>query len=320
MANNPEVSVVVAAYNHEKYISALLESIFGQTFKNFELVIIDDGSTDATPDIIKEYALRYPDKIRFIHQKNRGFVKTINSAFKMCRGRYIAPVGSDDIWLPSKLQDQIDKFNEDPKVSLVYADINIINENGDVLCRYNRFAKPYWGQITEHLFVSNFVSGIILMYKRELFDRYGYWSPKYKIASDYEFTLRISPYITIGYVNKVLALYRVHENSSSGLNVENTVLEGLDVRKQFLASHPGLIKKSIILRAYSDVFFRLADANISVNNRKKAIRYYIKTCCYNPLFLQAYIGLILSLLGMNYYNLKQILKKSLYVKCFQEKL
>lgn len=309
MMENPEVSVVVAAYNHERYVRALLESILGQTFKNFELVIIDDGSTDATPHIIEEYAKQYPDKIRFTRQKNCGLVRTINSAYKMCRGKYIAPVGSDDIWLPDKLEEQVKKFDEDPILSLVYADIKIIDGEGKILYRLHRFAKPYWGQITERLFALNFISGIILMYKRELFEKYGYWDPRYNIACDGEFTLRVSPYIKVGYVNKVLALYRVHGHNSSTLNFEKTAIEGLDYRKQFLASHPSLIKRSVVLRTYSKLYSRLAEAHFLKNNRKNAIKYYIKACCYNPLFLQGHIGLIFALLGINYYNLKQIVKK-----------
>ncbi|MFH1616603.1 MAG: glycosyltransferase [Planctomycetota bacterium] len=311
MVNGPEVSVVVSAYNHEKYVGALLKSILGQTYKDFELVIIDDGSTDSTPNIIEEFANRYSGKMRFSRQENKGFVKTINSAFKMCRGRYIAPVGSDDIWLPNKLEEQIKKFNEDPSLSLVYADINIVNEDGEVLCRFNRFNKPYWGKITDRLFISNFISAITPVYKRELFEQYGYWDERYNIASDYEFILRVSPHIKVGYVNKVLGLYRTHEHSSSTVNIEKTVIEGLDVRKQFLALRPGLIKRGTILRAYSNVYFRMAEANVSGGNRKKAIKYYIKACCCNPLFLQGHIGLVLTLMGINYYKLKQVIKKKL---------
>lgn len=305
----PKVSVVVAAYNHEKYIRALLESILNQTFKDYELVIIDDGSTDSTADIIEEVAKQYPEKIRFVRQQNRGLVKTINTAFKMCKGKYIAPVGSDDVWLPNKLQEQIEKFNEDPEFSLVYTDINVINEDGKVLYRFNRFVNPYWGRITDRLFVSNFISGIVPMYKKDLFEKYGYWDEKYAIACDYEFSLRVSPYIKVGYISKVLALYRTHKHNSSTLSVEKTVFENLSVLEDFLASHPELIKKTTVLRAYSNLHLRLVKAYIIKKDGGNAVKYCIKTCCYSLLLLQAYVAFIFALPRRSYCNFKRIIKK-----------
>jgi len=297
LSQPPRVSVVVSAYNHEKYIRALLDSILNQTFKNYELIIIDDGSTDSTADVIEEVAKQYPEKIRFIRQQNNGLARTINTAFKMCRGEYIAPVGSDDVWLPNKLQEQIGKFDEDPQLSLVYSDINVISEDGEVLYRYNKFVKPYWGQIAEHLFAGNFISGIVPMYKRELFEKFGYWDERYIIASDYEFSLRISPYIKVGYVNKVLALYRIHKHNSSILSAERVILESLSVIEDFLVSHPGLIKKSVILRTKSILYLRLVKAYIIKKDGKKAIKYGIKSCYCNLLLLWSYISFVFILPG-----------------------
>jgi glycosyltransferase involved in cell wall biosynthesis len=311
LIENPTVSVVVAAYNHEKYVRTLLESILAQTFQDFEVVIIDDGSSDSTGDIIEEYARKYQDKIRFVRQENKGLVDTVNLAFRMSRGKYIAPVGSDDVWLPEKLAKQVQKFDEDPSLSLVYTDLNIIDEKGNVTSRYSRSVKPYWGQITNQFFVSNFISGIVVMYKRELFEKYGYWDPRYKIASDYEFSLRVSPYIKVGYIDEVLALYRVHKNSSS-LGNEATGIEGLEVRKRFVASHPNLVGKNAVRLAYAKSYFRIGEAYSIKNDRKSAIKYYANACCYNPLSLQGYAGLVFTLLGFNYYNFKQVIKRRIF--------
>ncbi|MGD0784522.1 MAG: glycosyltransferase [Sedimentisphaerales bacterium] len=309
MLQAPEVSVVVAAYNHEKYIRTLLESILNQTFKDFELIVIDDGSTDSTADIIEDVAKQYPEKIRFVRQQNRGFARAINTAFKMCKGKYIAPVGSDDIWLPNKLQEQIEKFNEDPEFSLVYADINVMNEDGKILYRFNRFVKPYWGQITDSLLVANFISGIVPMYKKDLFEKYGYWDEKYAIACDYEFSLRVSPYIKVGYISKVLALYRTHKHNSSTLSVEKTIFENLSVLEIFLASHPKLIKKTTVLRAYSNLYLRFTKAYIVKRDWKNTIKNGITTCYYHLLLLQAYTAFIFVLPGRSYCNFKRIIKK-----------
>ena len=311
LIENPVVSVVVAAYNHEKFILPLLESIMAQTYQNFEIVAINDGSKDNTPKLIDEFAKKYPDRIIFTSQQNIGFVKTINRAFKMCRGKYIAPVGSDDIWLPQKLEEQVKKIEDDPVLSIVYCDIEVMDESGRIYSRFHKSVKPYEGQVTNQLFASNFISGIAVMFKIELFDKYGYWDERYNIACDYEFSLRVSPFVKVGYVKKVLALYRVHSTSSS-LGNELTGTETLEIRERFSSSHPSLITKKYRRLGLSNSFFMIAEGYSIKGEMASAANYYLKALTKNPMKWKAFVGLVFTVSGINWYRLKQIIKRKIY--------
>ena len=92
----PEVTIVIPVYNSEKYIGRCIESILNQTFQDFELLIINDGSKDNSKEIIKEYKSKYPDKITFINQENKGVSTTRNEAIKIANGKYIMFIDNDD--------------------------------------------------------------------------------------------------------------------------------------------------------------------------------------------------------------------------------
>ncbi|MBR3383164.1 MAG: glycosyltransferase family 2 protein [Clostridia bacterium] len=135
----PAVSVVMAAYNAEKYIGQAISSVVAQSVKDWELIVIDDCSTDRTPMII-ENAAGKDDRIRFYkNEKNIGAARTRNRAFELCRGRYIALLDSDDLWSPDKLEKQIACAMQ-TGADIVSCSYAMIDEKGDKKC--NDFIVP----------------------------------------------------------------------------------------------------------------------------------------------------------------------------------
>jgi len=127
---SPTLSINLCCYNSEKYLKETLESIFAQTYKDWELVVINDGSTDSTESIIKEYISQgYP--ISYCWQENRGLGYSRNEALKHSRGKYIAFIDHDDIWLPQKLEKQIPLFDRNPKTAIVASNAIQFNEKGN---------------------------------------------------------------------------------------------------------------------------------------------------------------------------------------------
>lgn len=126
--NLPLVSVVMATYNDEKFIEDSILSVLKQDFSNFEFIIINDGSTDKTPNIITKLA-KNDARIVVINQKNQGLIKSLNNGLALAKGKYIARIDGDDQWLPHKLATQVRLMQENPNIVLISGGIELIDQN-----------------------------------------------------------------------------------------------------------------------------------------------------------------------------------------------
>ena len=129
----PQVSVIMPAYNAEKYIGEAIESILNQTYKDFELIIVNDASTDSTGSIIKTYAEKDERIVVLENEQNLNIAGSLNRAISAAKGEFLARMDADDIALPERLEIQSKAMQENPKVAVVGNDINLIDENGSVI-------------------------------------------------------------------------------------------------------------------------------------------------------------------------------------------
>jgi glycosyltransferase involved in cell wall biosynthesis len=213
------VSVVIPAYNAERWIAATLASALAQTYRNLEIVVVDDGSTDKTSAIAEAFAARDP-RVRVIHQTNRGLAAARNTGIAASRGSLIAPLDADDLWHPEKTAKQVAVMREaGPRVGVVYSWYSIIDESDRVIARALR--PHHQGDIYAALVVSNFISSasIPLIRRSCLLELGGYdaslrtrgaqgcedWKLYLAIAERYEFLL----------VPEYLVGYRRHPGSMS---------------------------------------------------------------------------------------------------------
>jgi glycosyltransferase involved in cell wall biosynthesis len=143
MSANPRVSVIMAAYNEERFIAEAVDSVLAQTFTDFELIITDDGSTDATPVLASSYAERDPDRVRVIRaEENRGKPFALNRALAVRRGELIAWLDGDDTMLPEKLARQVAALDANPQAAGCSHDAEIFqSEDGHVIGRFSRVAN-----------------------------------------------------------------------------------------------------------------------------------------------------------------------------------
>jgi glycosyltransferase involved in cell wall biosynthesis len=202
----PRVSVIVPTYNRGQYIAQALESVFAQTFRDYEIIVIDDGSTDNTQEILKNFEGR----IRSLYQENQGISKTRNRAIKESTGEFIAFLDSDDFWEPIKLEEQVKILDSHPDVGIVYARMPIINENGETIGmkpagvsgRNFRELLQVWGDLPTST----------VMTRRVCFEKVGLFEPDLEPMEDIDMWIRIARYFELYEVeNKVLAYYRRHE-------------------------------------------------------------------------------------------------------------
>ena len=132
----PQITVLMPMYNGERYVGAAIESILGQTFDDFELLVMDDGSDDSSPSIVRDYAAR-DRRIRIVSRENRGLVATLNEGLERARGTYLARMDCDDLSVPERLQTQLDFMRAHPDYALCGSNAHIINRRGRLLAYWS---------------------------------------------------------------------------------------------------------------------------------------------------------------------------------------
>ena len=202
--NNVKVSVIIPTYNREKYIRDAIDSVLSQTYRNFEIVVADDGSTDNTVKILKEYG----DKIRWKSQKNRGPASAKKFGTSMAKGEYLAYLDSDDMYLPDKLKLQVDYLDKHPEAGLVYCNYYRINGTGRITELISRPKNLL-------LIQENYVPTSGVMCRRECIDTLRGFDENLGSNYDWDMWLRISEKYPIHCIPKPLFKYRVHGESIS---------------------------------------------------------------------------------------------------------
>jgi len=215
MINYPQVSIAIATYNGEKNLEKQLDSIYNQTYKNIEVIVTDDGSTDGTIEILEQYRKSYGLKY-FVNEKNLGFIKNFEKAMSLCNGDFIALSDQDDIWLPTKLEILMHEIGN---ALLVCSDCMLIDENGDVLQDYWHSDKPLHDNYVsfEYFLFNNYVTGCTTLLKKELFLNASPF-PETEIYHDWNLAfnaVRLSSN-AIKYVPKSLVQYRQHSKQDTG--------------------------------------------------------------------------------------------------------
>jgi alpha-1,3-rhamnosyltransferase len=202
------ITVIVPSYNHEKHLMECLESIHQQTFKEFQWIVIDDGSKDNSPKILKEYQRKY--NYTLILQSNKGLANTLNYVIKeYAIGEYIAVCASDDLWLPDKLQKQIELMQENPMYAMCYGRAHYIDQSSKLL-KIDLKTRYKGGYIFEDIFLQKFHPPVNYLIKKNVIEEVGYYKPNV-IGEDFYMNCHISLKYQVGYVNDYLGYYRVVE-------------------------------------------------------------------------------------------------------------
>ena len=215
MPDSPRVSVVMPVYNAEKYITEALDSIIQQTFTDFELIVIDDGSADRSNTIIESYAKK--DRRIIVHrQNNSGLISSLNCGCSLARGTYIARMDADDVSLAERFERQLDYLERHPNIGLLGTWIQDIGPNGE--------PGPVWplpttpSLIPWFLMFGNCIAHPTVMGRRELIQTLGYRTEATHVE-DYDLWCRISTVSGLANLPEVLVKYRVLNQSVSSRNL-----------------------------------------------------------------------------------------------------
>jgi glycosyltransferase involved in cell wall biosynthesis len=211
----PKVSVVMSVYNGERFLRQAVESILNQTFTDFEFIVVNDGSTDGTAEILADYAVADP-RLRLITQENRGLIKALNRAIGVARGEYIARMDADDISMTERLAIQVSWLDARPQIAVLGARFDEIDESGRVIRRGNRYVGS---TLVERALLqgntSVFCHGSV-MFRRTCFEHVGGYREQFEnAAEDYDLWLRMAEHYELDNIAETLYQHRLRLDSVS---------------------------------------------------------------------------------------------------------
>ncbi len=291
----PKLSVIIASYNHQDYIAETLASLEKQTFQDFEIIVVDDGSTDKTVEVVKGCQSR----AQIFTQENHGVVAARNRGISLARGKYVCFVDSDDVVLPDRFTKQVAALDGNPDLGLVFADALIVDSTGKQIGQFSDLYPVVPGDVAEMLAMHYcFIPMITAMVRTEVLKKTGPFERPGPI-SDYLKWIEIALLSKVYYDPKPLGCWRRHQtNMSKQANKVKSYARTRAALKKILRNHPDLqtrIGKKIEKR-FSRSYFLTAFWLAANGNTKRARKYYRKAVKVYPLSFESWAGLILTCL------------------------
>lgn len=289
MMNNDLVSVVIATYNMGDYIESAIDSILKQSYQNFELIVVDDGSVDDTEQRMAAYGGNA--KIKYIKQENQGQPKAKNRGLKETTGAYVAFCDADDLWEPSKLELQMACFDHDPDIGVVYSEVSYIDGDGAPIKKDQPYVR-YSGFVTEQLILKNFIPFGTALVKKKCFETHGCFDEKLPMGIDWDLWLRFSLAYKFYYLNEATYIYRIWPGQMSS-NYRGRYKNAFLIMNKFISNNPGSINKKVINNAWADTYTSRALAIMKAENLvREPFQDLLKAIQYDPLFFPAWKGLV----------------------------
>jgi glycosyltransferase involved in cell wall biosynthesis len=280
--------VVIATYNYARYLRAAVESALRQTFTSFEVVIVDDGSTDATPRVARP--LLADTRVRYYRTGHSGVAAAKNVGVDLSRAPLVAFLDADDTWMPVKLARQVALFRADPGLGVAYSRRWLIDEDG----RRLEYEQPplFRGRVLDELFRTNFVCFSSAMVRRDVLGEAGPFDEGLALAVDYDLWLRVALRHRFDYVDEPLVEYRTgHANLSS--RTEERLATALRVMHRFLDELGGraVLDPTAVRYAEAETCYHIGLARRPAS-RLAALPWYLRALALAPAYGPAWRGLL----------------------------
>ena len=274
----PTVSVIIHTYNNEKFIAETVASVLNQTYKDYEIIVVDDGSVDGTRDAL----VPYMQKIRYHYKENGGIASAKNAGISLSETEFVAFLDHDDLWVPDKLQLQMEHFNENPQIGLVYAKYTSFRDGKELRTKPE---KGYSGWIFKELLSKSFIQTSTVVVKRECLDAVGPYDETFSLGDEYDMFLRISKKFQCGFIDKGLTRYRVHDTNASN----NDFLfdnENLGVYKKIYNNFTDLdgVEKKILRKRIARYSMKVAEGLYSQGKLEESKEYQKEANNFLPFY------------------------------------
>ncbi len=296
------VSVVIPTYNRGDTIKKSIDSVLAQIYKNLEVIVVDDGSTDNTQDVVESYV---DPKVRYVKlPKNRGANVARNTGIKRAKGEFIAFLDSDDRWEPEKISKQMEVYeNSSDDIKVVYCGEDMQSDKGNRFYMPEKWVNPKEGDVFRPLLRGNFVGTVSLLVKKECFEEVGYFDEELPRAQDWDMALRLAKEFKFKLVDEPLVtVYYSQDSISSDYEALANALEKLfdKHRKNFMSN------KDI----FSSHHFWLASVYFTLREWDKGIEYIRKAYTLKPFHPLTIMRLLASLFGSDFYkNFRGLLRR-----------
>lgn len=263
-AGMPQVDIIIPAYNAARFLPMALDSVIAQTFEDWRILLIDDGSTDNTAEIVSLYETRLGLKLRYIKQPNAGLPAARNTAIRNSSAEYLALLDADDVWLPCRLEESLKCFRDFPQVGLAYGFISRIDADGVVLDTFTKPSKHPAGHIAPYIYMRTMnLPCPTVTFRRSCVQDVGLFDESMRATEDRDLWVRIALQYEVALVPKVIAHYRISPQAMT--TDPNRMLEA---QLRFVEKHygsPGCGRRARLV-ALSWIYRQRAEALV---NRKQ---------------------------------------------------
>lgn len=250
MKKQPLVSIVLPTYNRERYIKKAIESVLNQTYKNIELIIVDDGSIDKTPKILSELSKREPKMIVLTNKTNLGLVRTLNKGIKTVQGKYIARIDDDDFWCDKrKLEKQVDFLEKNIEYALVGGGAIKINKQGKEIVRY--LLPENDEDIRKGILVDNTFVHVAVLFRKDIWKKVGGYDEEFDGLEDRDLWLKIGRLSKFYNFQEFFVCYLKHNRSDPSYVARNygrvrQLKLNIKLRKKYCEDYPDY-RKALLL-------------------------------------------------------------------------
>ena len=273
---DPKVSVILPTYNRAHLLPRAIESVFSQTSSDWELIVVDDGSTDETPQGIRPY-LADP-RVRFIRKEGEGVTaRTRNAGVRIAQGEYVAFLDDDDLFLPEKLERQVAWMDAHPPIGLLYSSIQVVDGEMKPL----RVMPPNPGRSFLELFQENFIQVAAVLVRRKCFDRVGFFDESLSGSEDYLMWLKIAGQFPIDYLPEPLAIYCRHGENKSR-NIVRQLQNRLHILNTFPVNRTRGLTRSMKNRSLAVTHYQLARELREAHDYFEAGRHFLNASRLDP--------------------------------------
>jgi glycosyltransferase involved in cell wall biosynthesis len=224
-ATTPKVSVVIPVYNGENYLAQAIESALDQDGVTREILVIDDASTDRTPDIASSYGTR----VEYVHlTKQPTSLATTNRGISMARGDYVSVLHHDDFYLPGKLRRHVELMDAHPEIGLSYSAQRYVDPQGNALgmlhspVRRADYVDPGTGEL-RHLVVQNYINFCNAVVRRSAYDVVGLYNEPLWFSGEWEMWVKLATHFAVGYIDEPLVCYRLHRQAQTVSGTKDTM-------------------------------------------------------------------------------------------------
>ena len=243
-----KVDVIIPAFNAAHYLPFAIESVVSQTFEDWQIWLVDDGSTDNTEEVIAPFLLRLGSKMKYIKQENQGQPGARNTAVRASVGEFVALLDADDVWLPCRLAESLKILAERPEAGLAYGLVTNIDAEGRPAGTFWGNPKYSEGHIAPHIYMRKVeLPCPSVTFRRRCIDEVGVFDPAMKTIEDRDLCLRIALRHEVAFIPKVIAYYRVSAGSMSSDPDRVTRAQLAFIRKHYGEQGCGLRERQISL-------------------------------------------------------------------------